>query len=432
MLSTRGQKYREIGYQHGLLDEYNEETNPNGIVDLSSAENFLIHGEVIQFINSHKLDASCCGYGEGYTGTLRLRKAMALHMNEYCNPFEPLTAEHITFAAGVTDLNEVCALLTCDADCGDAILLGKPNYGSFARDMVSRGHISQVFADFGGADQFSSDCVPYYLKAYDAAKEEGINIKALVICNPHNPLGQCYSREALIELMKFCQSKQIHLISDEIYALSTYQRTDRPSEKYVSVFAIDSRQFVDPNLIHVLYGLSKDYGAAGLRLGCLITRNAEFSDAARSLCRFSSPSQISMSLAAALLEDRIFLKSLLESSHSALYKSRKVAEVALEQVGIKYHREGNAGLFLWLDLRPYLPTTVTNGDEWAAEKLLWNRFENIGVQVSLGKRYFAPNPGHFRMVFSNHESVVLEGIRRIKTVCNRSKNKSDWPCQSLS
>jgi 1-aminocyclopropane-1-carboxylate synthase len=86
-------------------------------------------------------DMSCCTYGEGYTGTLRLRKAMALHMNEYFMPYTPLNAEHITFAAGVTFINELCALLTCDPDCGDAILLGRPNYGSFARDMVTRGQL---------------------------------------------------------------------------------------------------------------------------------------------------------------------------------------------------------------------------------------------------------------------------------------------------
>jgi 1-aminocyclopropane-1-carboxylate synthase len=83
--------------------------------------------------------------------------------------------------------------------------------------------------------------------------------------------------------MRFCQSKQLHLISDEIYALGTYQRTDRQSQPFVSVLSIDYQQYIDLNLVHVLYGLSKDYGLGGLRLGCVISRNMEFSQAARGL-----------------------------------------------------------------------------------------------------------------------------------------------------
>lgn len=64
--------------------------------------------------------------------------------------------------------------------------------------------------------------------------------------------GQCYTREALIGLMKFCQSRQIHFISDEIYGLSPYEKSDSPSEKFVSVLSIDISQYIDPNLVRFL------------------------------------------------------------------------------------------------------------------------------------------------------------------------------------
>ena len=82
----------------------------------------------IRSTNEHeqnKFDTTCIAYSEGYTGPARLRKAMAVHMNEYFQPEQPLGAEHITFAAGVTALNEACALALCDP--GDAILLGRFN-----------------------------------------------------------------------------------------------------------------------------------------------------------------------------------------------------------------------------------------------------------------------------------------------------------------
>lgn len=61
---------------------------------------------------------------------------MATHLNEFFDPATEIDAEEITFAAGVTDLNEVCALLTCNE--GEAIMLVKPVYGTFLRDLATR------------------------------------------------------------------------------------------------------------------------------------------------------------------------------------------------------------------------------------------------------------------------------------------------------
>ena len=75
-------------------------------------------------------------YGEGYTGSQRLRSAMARHLNEYLKPATAINAEELTFAAGVTALNEACSFLICDP--GEAILIGRPSYRSFYRDLTTR------------------------------------------------------------------------------------------------------------------------------------------------------------------------------------------------------------------------------------------------------------------------------------------------------
>lgn len=106
-------------------------------------------------------------------------------------------------------------------------------------------------------DQFSPDCIAALDAGFEAAKARGTRIKALIICNPHNPLGRCYPRETLIELLRLCASKGIHLISDEIYALSVYDRHDRPAEKFTSIRSIDFTGIIDPGQVHVLYGMSK-------------------------------------------------------------------------------------------------------------------------------------------------------------------------------
>jgi 1-aminocyclopropane-1-carboxylate synthase len=75
-------------------------------------------------------------YNEGPIGTHRLRAAMASHLNNYFRPVVPVTAEHVTFTAGVTGLNEMMAFNLTDE--GEGILLGRPIYGSFYDDLITK------------------------------------------------------------------------------------------------------------------------------------------------------------------------------------------------------------------------------------------------------------------------------------------------------
>ena len=43
-----------------------------------------------------------------------------------------------------------------------------------------------------------------------------------ILCNPQNPLGRTYPRSTLIAYAKWCEANDVHLVSDEIYAMSVY------------------------------------------------------------------------------------------------------------------------------------------------------------------------------------------------------------------
>ncbi|KAI6082189.1 acc synthase [Hypoxylon rubiginosum] len=417
MISRRATEWTKVSFNHGAQNAYDPATNPNGIVSFANAENWLVIEDITDFINTHnQFDKLLSVYGEGFTGTRRLRSAMANHLNKHLKPVQDIDPEQITFGAGVTSLNEVCALITCNPDSQESIMLGRPVYGAFAFDLTMRTGVTLEYVDVGDTDQFSPDCVAGYEAGFEAAKARGVSIKALILCNPHNPLGQCYPRETLEGLMRFCAAKKIHLISDEIYALSVYKRRDGLSEEFTSVRAIDPTGIIDPSLVHVLYGMSKDFSGAGMRLGCVVSQNADFTKATRATCRFNSPSQFSMDLAAKLLEDQDYVAKFLDKSQGLLSQSRSLAEELLTEAGIQFHQRGNAGFFLWLDMAPYLPTNETDGDGWAAERLLSRRFAEAGVMMSAGEPYKAPSPGKFRFVFCIKEDAMREGVRRISQV----------------
>jgi histidinol-phosphate/aromatic aminotransferase/cobyric acid decarboxylase-like protein len=47
-----------------------------------------------------------------------------------------------------------------------------------------------VGVSFGDVDPFSFEAVEFYEKALRDAQEQGTRVKVLLLCNPHNPLGQ--------------------------------------------------------------------------------------------------------------------------------------------------------------------------------------------------------------------------------------------------
>jgi aspartate/methionine/tyrosine aminotransferase len=62
----------------------------------------------------------------------------------------------------------------------------------------------------------------------------------------------------MIEFMRLCQKYQIHLLSDEIYALTTFSSDDVPdSVPFTSLLSIDKSGIIDPALCHVIHGMSK-------------------------------------------------------------------------------------------------------------------------------------------------------------------------------
>ena len=83
--------------------------------------------------------------------------------------------------------------------------------------------------------------------------------KILILNNPNNPSGLVYSRLELEEITDVCRKHDILVISDEIYALTTYD-----INKFVSMGQIY------PEGTFVTNGLSKSHSAGGYRLGYVI------------------------------------------------------------------------------------------------------------------------------------------------------------------
>jgi len=149
--------------------------------------------------------------------------------------------------------------------------------GYFDQDLYLKVHARAIPVHIGSAREIFDEQahIEQLESAYSkATKDDKINVRALLVTNPHNPLGQCYPRPVLEALLKFASSHKLHIIFDEIYALSVFDHVlesrtpsnsmrsslSRVKQPFMSVLALDNLdELIDPAFTHVIYGLSKDF-----------------------------------------------------------------------------------------------------------------------------------------------------------------------------
>jgi threonine-phosphate decarboxylase len=81
--------------------------------------------------------------------------------------------------------------------------------------------------------------------------------KLMCICNPHSPSGTLFSRDTIVDLLDFCQKKDIILSVDENYIEFAEKGEDATMAGYVNKY---------PNLF-VIRSVTKFYGMPGIRFG---------------------------------------------------------------------------------------------------------------------------------------------------------------------
>lgn len=125
------------------------------------------------------------------------------------------------------------------------------------------------------------------------------------------------------------------------------------------------------------------------------------------ISNFGWPSTLSDKAWTTILQDQNFLDRYISINTQRLTNTYARCKEILNKHGIKYDKHGNAALFLWLDLREYLPPAT---DGWNAEAQLADKLVDAGVYLAAGADYMSEAPGFFRVVFSM-DNVEL-GLQR--------------------
>ncbi|KJK64749.1 AATlike [Aspergillus parasiticus SU-1] len=407
MLSSRGIKKAElpkIPWRYAPPHTYNKESNPAGLISFGMAEHIPMRTEIAKYINNKvnnpKLYCS--------TTPNRLPNAVASHLNNILTPLSPIEPETVIVTSGITAIGSMLSFAL--AEPTDGILISRPVYGRFELDYGVEADVQIVYADTDPEEAFTPAVVDKYEAALKRADDEGTKIRAVLIVNPHNPVGRCYPAETLKEILRFCNKHRLHLISDEVYASCVFDSGDPSAVPFASVLSISTPDLIDPDLVHLLYGFSKDFAAGGLHLGFLITRNTALRQACKAILRLHNASTASITIGATILEDQDFITQFTQKSRQSLASTYRIATSILTQEGINYVKGGNAGFFIYIDLSSYLPYPDRPAQE--REFALAQRFLDAGVFLHPGEEH-GKEGGWFRLVFAHEEEVLKEGLWRL-------------------
>lgn len=417
-VSDTGDSPYYIGWREYYRNPYHATENSDGIIQLGLAENWLSLDLLQEWMKSHP-EASLLNEDQHLTlqdvapyqdshGMPALKSVLSSFLENLMGGGMPFHADNIVLTAGATAALEILSF--CLAEAGDAFLVPSPYYPGFGRDMKWRDGIELVPVYCPSSEGFTISRMALE-KAYSQTQRRGTTVRAILITTPGNPVGNVLNADTLRGVFNFAKEKGIHIISDEIYAASVYRG------EFVSAAQILASGEYDSNLVHIVYGLSKDFGIPGFRVGLLYTTNDKILAATRNLTRFCSVSSHTQRLLVYLLQDEDFVRRFLEENRRRLGNRYNSVLKGLQEAGISC-AYSNGGLYCFVDLRHLLMSSNVEGEKNLWKKLLYE----MKVNLTPGSACHYPEAGWFRLCFASVDDQTLDvALKRVHMFTDEMK-----------
>lgn len=269
---------------------------------------------------------------------------------------------------------------------GDGVVITPPVYPPFF-DLVPEagGTVVQVPLLDDGTDWMLD------LQGLEAAFAAGA--KALLLCNPHNPLGLVHPAPVLAAVADLAAGYGVTVVSDEIHGPLAHAGFT----PYLSVSAAAAEHGV------CVTSASKAFNLAGVKCAVMVAGSDRMSRLLSAM-----PDEVGFRTSILGLHASIAAfdhgGDWLEGAVSAITASRDLlAGLLAEQLPAVGYRPPAAGYLAWLDFR-----ALGWGDDPAARAL-----HRARVALNSGPTFGAQGAGHLRLNFACSPEVLTEAIARL-------------------
>ncbi|AIY84535.1 MalY/PatB family protein [Clostridium baratii] len=279
-------------------------------------------------------------------------------------------------------------------DINDKILIFTPVYGPF-KDVIKNNNMTLVCHKLFIKDN------RYYID-FEKLESQLEDVRGIILCNPHNPSGRCWSKEELERLLSLCNKKNITIISDEVHGDLTLK-----NNKFISLAKYLDNQ---KNII-VISSPNKTFNIAGLNISTflcsskILRENLEDEFNKRKMhvnrlgCDFST----------------ICYKNgykWVEALKANLTENMELAIDIIKNTDIEII-EPEAGYLLWVKL-PH----INNIDDFIIELA-----NNKKVLLETGSRFIENYEGFLRINIATSKEILKEAMLRLVNFYNSYNSK---------
>lgn len=294
--------------------------------------------------------------------------------------------ENVVVTCGSTEAMMTAMLSVCEV--GDKVAVFSPFYENYVADTVLCG-AEPIYIPLN-PPEFSFDLS----KLEDAFKE---GAKALILCNPSNPVGKVFTKEELLNIAKLVEQYDVFVITDEVYEHIVYE----PNE-HVYFAAL-------PGMFEKTIScssLSKTYSITGWRLGYVIAPK-EVIDNCKKVHDFltvGAAAPLQRAATVGLKFDDSYYKDL---THIYTEK-RELFLNGLDAIGLKYYKPEGA-YYVMVNIEEF---GVPSDTEFA-EKLI----KEVGVAAVPGSSFFKEDVNtYIRFHYAKKTSTLEAALERLQNI----------------
>jgi len=144
---------------------------------------------------------------------------------------------------------------------GSKVILQPPTYNGFYGDLTATNTIEQ-------ANPLKLVNGKYSMDFEDLERKITHETNTLILCNPQNPTGNCWSKEDLLKLGEICLRRRVVVLADEIHCDFVTK-----GNKYTPFASIGNKAIVDNSL--TFKAASKSFGLAAMKCAWFYSTNPE-------------------------------------------------------------------------------------------------------------------------------------------------------------